>query len=209
MPNSTTARPRKVFGLGLSKTGTSSLAEALKILGYQTVHNPTDNNTMQSVLHGQVACTATEENDAVCDIIFVRHFRELDYAFPHSQFILTVRDLDSWLLSCQKHWYHRDALLGHLANEDLVDFNVYGTTRFNKRMFTSTYEAHYRAVEEYFLERSRDFLILNICAGKGWEPLCRFLELDQPDVMFPHVAPAPWKRASSSLRSVPFAVTLG
>ena len=29
---------RKVFGLGLSKTGTSSLAEALNRLGIRTIH---------------------------------------------------------------------------------------------------------------------------------------------------------------------------
>ena len=30
----------KIFGIGLSKTGTSSLSEALEILGYSTVHFP-------------------------------------------------------------------------------------------------------------------------------------------------------------------------
>ena len=30
----------KVFGIGLSKTGTSSLAKALDILGYKTLDNP-------------------------------------------------------------------------------------------------------------------------------------------------------------------------
>jgi hypothetical protein len=32
----------KIFGLGLSKTGTSSLADALNELGFPTIHYPFD-----------------------------------------------------------------------------------------------------------------------------------------------------------------------
>ena len=35
----------KIFGLGLSKTGTSSLGEALNILGINTIHYPFDEAT--------------------------------------------------------------------------------------------------------------------------------------------------------------------
>ena len=55
----------KIFGLGLSKTGTSSLCEALRILGYRAVHNPTDDDSMVSLLSGNLRCSAIDENDAV------------------------------------------------------------------------------------------------------------------------------------------------
>ncbi len=50
----------KIFGLGLSKTGTSSLCEALRILGYRAVHNPTDDDSMLSLLAGNRRCRAIE-----------------------------------------------------------------------------------------------------------------------------------------------------
>ena len=37
----------KVFGIGLSRTGTSSLYEALTILGIDTIHYPTNYKHMQ------------------------------------------------------------------------------------------------------------------------------------------------------------------
>jgi Sulfotransferase domain len=94
----------KIFGLGLSKTGTSSLCEALRILGYRAAHNPADDESMLALLSGSLRCRATEENDAVCDIMFSRHFRELDRLYSHSVFILTERDRESWHASCARHW---------------------------------------------------------------------------------------------------------
>jgi hypothetical protein len=185
---------QKVFGLGLSKTATSSLANALQMLGYRTVHNPTDDRTIQALMHGRVRCQATDDNDAICDIAFVRHFRELDREFPGSKFVLTIRSRDAWLRSCRRHWASRYALLHDLANEDLVDFNVYGTTRFNYRLFMQTFESHSRDVREFFSGRAKDLLILDICAGGGWKELCEFLGKEVPVSLFPHVRPRPWVR---------------
>lgn len=195
-------RTFKVFGLGLSKTGTSSLAAALSTLGFRTVHNPTDDATVQSLLFGCVRCAITESSDAVCDILFVRHFRELDLEFPNSRFILTTRSRDAWLASCRRHWADRYALLHDLTNEDLVDFNVYGSTRFHERIFSSAYDTHYSAVRHHFKGRSQQFLDIDICAGQGWGPLCQFLGVPQPNVAFPHIKPRPWSRNDRTVRAV-------
>ncbi|MCA9564145.1 MAG: hypothetical protein KC561_11685, partial [Myxococcales bacterium] len=42
----------KVFGLGLSRTGTRSLTAALHVLGWDTVHYPTDPRTLQDLMRG-------------------------------------------------------------------------------------------------------------------------------------------------------------
>jgi hypothetical protein len=39
---------KKYFGIGLSKTGTTSLTEALNILGFNIIHNPTKNELFNS-----------------------------------------------------------------------------------------------------------------------------------------------------------------
>ena len=40
---------------------------------------------------------------------------------------------------------------------------------------------------EYFRERPKDLLVLNVCAGEGWEKLCPFLNKERPDVPFPYL----------------------
>ena len=76
----------KVFGIGLSRTGTKSLAAALNLLGIRTRY-------------------AITETSAVP---FCPHFDEL---YPGSKFILTIRDKQSWLNSCGEHWGDANAPL--------------------------------------------------------------------------------------------------
>ena len=42
------------------------------------------------------------------------------------------------------------------------------------------------AVTEYFRDRPKDLLVLDVCGGDGWEPLCAFLGLEPPRHAFPH-----------------------
>ena len=76
---------RKVFGIGLSKTGTTSLSAALAILGYRSKHFPKDEDFARY--------------DAFSDITVAMKFKTLDRFFPGSQFIYTVRDEPAWLAS--------------------------------------------------------------------------------------------------------------
>ena len=80
----------KILGLGLSKTGTSSLAAALNVLGFSCVHSAYPH--------------LLEQADAMLDTGAAVRFRELDVMYPGSKFILTIRDRDSWLDSCRRHW---------------------------------------------------------------------------------------------------------
>jgi hypothetical protein len=182
---------RKLFGLGLSKTGTSSLCQALGILGYKAVHNPTDDASMHALISGVIRCRAIEENDAICDIMFCRHFQELDRLYPGSLFILTERENASWHASCARHWAGRSVSLSKLWNEELVDLQVYGTALYRRSIFDVVYDHHFKAVTEYFQGSDR-LLRMNICAGDGWTPLCQFLSLQVPMAPFPHVYPAKW-----------------
>jgi len=44
---------QKVFGLGLSKTGTSSLGQALNMLGVKTIDYPHDEKTYEELTGGK------------------------------------------------------------------------------------------------------------------------------------------------------------
>ena len=93
----------KIIGVGFQKTGTSTLREALKILGY-TVKDTTpralipilkgDFSKIRQILAGY---------DAMEDTPWYIIYRELDQMYPGSKFILTIRDADSWYTSVSKH----------------------------------------------------------------------------------------------------------
>ena len=93
----------KVFGIGLSKTGTTSLARALEILGY----NVKDCLGITKYSKGDISSineTALDTYDALTDTPIPNFYRELDKKYPNSKFILTVRDMDGWLNSCRKQF---------------------------------------------------------------------------------------------------------
>lgn len=163
---------RKVFGIGLSKTGTNSLNEALRLLGYRAEHFFFDLDRI-------------EQLDAATDTPIARAYLELDRKYPGSKFILTLRDLPSWLESCRRQF---TAVHTRRERRDLR-LDVYGVPAFEEGPFRRAYHAHRAEVRGYFRGRRRDYLEMDIIAGDGWEKLCPFLGQRVPDHPFPHLNP--------------------
>jgi hypothetical protein len=180
----------KVFGLGLSKTGTSSLTEALNLLGIKTIHYPHDRRTHEQLRNGDYRLDILSDYQGVTDISVAPYFAQLDRVWPASKFILTLRDIDSWLGSAELHWrllletWDRDAQFQRFT--EFIVASVYGTTAFNRERFSYVYDAHVRNVLAYFQNRPGDLLVLDICGGQGWETLCPFLGVPVPRERFPH-----------------------
>ena len=181
---------QKVFGLGLSKTGTSSLTEALNLLGIPSVHYPHDERTLEELRAGLYRLSILERFQGATDISVAPFYAQLDRAFPGSRFVLTVREKEAWLRSCEVHW----RLLMQWW-ENFPDFKrfhefasacTYGVVEFDRERFSSVYDTHAANVREYFRERPGDLLVMDICGGEGWERLCPFLGLDAPHTPFPH-----------------------
>lgn len=136
----------RVFGIGLSRTGTTSLTNALCRLG---------------------------------------SFEALDAGYPYSKFILTTRDRESWLGSCQAFWRERvDPFLADSANDAaggdyirLICMRLYGSVEFEPGLYAEAFDDYHRRVRGHFRDRPQDLLVLDIGAGAGWEPFSR---IDQP-----------------------------
>ena len=79
----------KVFGIGLSRSGSMALNSALKILGYRSLFVLTDTQFEKSL----------SNYDAFTHVPLAVMYKELDRRFPDSKFILNVRDPESWLQS--------------------------------------------------------------------------------------------------------------
>ena len=173
----------KIFGIGLSKTGTTSLANALQILGYKTKDNMGVGKYATGDL-SSVDLDVVDANDALTDTPIPSFYRELDARFPWSKFILTVRDSEGWLKSCKKQFTKRFAEVQTDAHKRLF-LDLYGTDVFDDQRFANGYATFVDGVREYFKDRPHDLLTIDIAAGEGWEKLCPFLERPVPDLPFP------------------------
>ncbi len=165
----------KVFGIGLSKTGTTSLNDALSLLGIPSIHLP---RSIEQV----------EEFDGATDIPIALAYKELDLKYPGSKFVLTIRESNSWLNSQQFHKERVVKILDEQISQWIQDLDTqcYGQWEYDPSVWLSTYKLHLQSVLEYFQGRESDLLILNICQGEGWKELCTFLGCSIPNSPFPH-----------------------
>ena len=160
----------KIFGIGLAKTGTTSLNDAFAILEISSIGCPT---TIKSI----------RRFDAATDGIVADQFEKLDQIFPNSKFIYTVRDRESWVSSYTR--YHGRKQSASQAHRDKVK-RLYGTSGTDRQALLDAYEKHERHVHEYFRDRPDDLLVMDICGGRAdWESLCTFLGKPVPNTDFP------------------------
>lgn len=185
----------KIFGIGLSRTGTTSLTAALSRLGIRAKHFPCDDVTYRELTAGQYSLSILERFDALTDTPVVPFYPQLDAAYPGSKFILTVRERGDWLRSVHAHWAaleeqcKTNPSLRRFA--DFIHACIYGSLAFNEDRFTYVYDLHLHNVRSYFAGRDDDLLVVDICGGDGWEPLCQFLDLPIPHAAFPHTNRSP------------------
>ncbi len=181
-----TGRFNKVFGIGLSRTGTQSLSAALNELGLTSVHFPNDDATFRQLRSGDFDLEVLERATALCDTPVVPYYPQLDEAFPGSKFILTLRDdREAWLASVERLWRCRPHIPTHPYHK-FITAAVYGTWHFSRSRFAYVYDLHVRNVRSYFQGRTQDLLELRICDGEGWAQLAPFLGMDVPSSTFPH-----------------------
>ena len=181
--------PTRIFGVGLHKTGTTSLHEALTILGYDSSHWPSA-HWARAVYQEMVSMgksTTLERHYAASDLPIALLYRELDMAYPGSRFILTVRDEDAWIDSVRRHWDPATNPFRKSWNHDpashFLHKQLYGRKDFDRDTMLARYRRHNAEVREHFKDRPDDLLVLRV--GDGWEKLCRFLGRSVPDSAYP------------------------
>jgi hypothetical protein len=171
----------RVFCIGLNKTGTSSLAQALEILGYRTLHDDfvARRAIEKEAARGLKILSTLNQYRAFADIPFDSLFRELDEAYPGSRFVLTTRDPRDWLRSREQHVKRNRRSLRYRGD----------ALRIDRTRWLEVWKAHHEAVLAWFEGRPADLLVMDIPAGDGFEELCAFLEKPLPGTAFPHLNP--------------------
>jgi hypothetical protein len=188
----------KVFGIGMSKTGTSSLGRCFEILGLtptdgfrqelkdlvrsgrpsDPINNKFKYDPFNPVLNKEILREVFKIADrfkSFQDAPWYMLFKYLDEQYPNSKFILTLRK--SSRIQAISDWWHNESV-GHCEGPP--------TDKFIEKQ-SRIYEAHNAAVRSYFQDRPNDLLIVCWENGDGWPELCEFLDLPVPNESFPHV----------------------
>jgi hypothetical protein len=187
--------PTRIFGIGLHKTATTSLHEALTILGYQSAHWVTAHwaKAIWDEMKTEGRSRTLEKHYALCDLPIPLLYRELDGAYPGSKFILTIRSEADWLVSVEKHFSwknpHREQW-DHDPFSHRAHLELYGRRKYDETIFRDRYRRHIVEVLEYFRDRPNDLLVMNMNEGAGWYELCGFLKQPIPAVDYP------WRNAN-------------
>lgn len=161
----------KVLGLGLSKTGTTSLNLALECLGYRNYDCPG-------------AISRLEGFDSATDSVPAMWWRKGQ--ITADKYILTLRSLDDWLKSIKAHWAkHRDKYDAQKykapALWEMRQY-FYASNDYDEAIFRQAYQSH----KEEVLRKAKPLLVYYLCEGEGWGPLCNFLDRPIPDHPFPY-----------------------
>jgi hypothetical protein len=194
----TLRRRPKVFCIGRNKTGTTSLEKALRDLGYIVGSQA----TAELLIHDYARrdfrpiveyCRTAE---AFQDIPFSLPYtyQIVDYAFPGSKFILSVRDNDDeWYRSLIRFHQMRLGIDGRITREHLVNDpyrykgflwevnrTIYHSPEddpYDESVLKEHYLRHNQHVVDYFKFRS-DLLVVNLKERRSYQTFCDFLEVD-------------------------------
>lgn len=177
--------PTRIFGIGWHKTATTSLHHALEILGYDSAHWKSAHwaKAIWEEMKAYGTSPTLERSYALCDLPIPNLFRELDKGYPGSKFILTLRNEDEWLASVREHWSDKNPYRAQWNQDPFshkIHLECYGRRNFDEAIFRERYRRHNAEVLEYFKDRPRDLLIMDMSKGAGWYELCGFLRKPIP-----------------------------
>jgi len=163
----------KIFIIGLPRTATTSVCLAALGLGLKTAHNAYTERTFSDA---QVIA----DTPAFCD------YQSLDKHFPNSKFVYLTRESEKWLPSI-KQLLQR--MITNLQRSD-GGFNPHLKRCYNEVFSPLTvdniaendfllqcYQRHQKNVFDYFQERKKDLLTIDVSDPLSYQQLLAFLNI--------------------------------
>jgi len=202
----------KVVFASYSKTGTKTMAEALRTLGYKCYDFMENYEYLGDEWMKLMTVGGTTEDikrmlkdvDAVMDIPACIFWEEILKAFPDVKIIFCERPEHDWWISMKRQletfhtidmklmrflsFKHRK-LNNWIKQCLLIGFGVSSTFHWTKptthNEMASKYA--YRKHNSYLLQNAPKKQLHLLRLEDGWEPLCKFLGVEIPDLPFPHL----------------------
>jgi hypothetical protein len=193
----------KIVGAGFGRTGTLSLKNALEMLGFgpcyhmfEVVERPDHIAAWHRLAFGDAMDwdLLFEDFQSTVDWPTARYWRELADHYPQAKVLLSVRDPEAWYKSVTDTIYRgltmrmpdnvpeprrqQMAMARKIVLEDTFD------NRFEHKAHAIEVLNRYNQTVRETIDPAR-LLVFDV--KEGWEPLCRFLGVAQPDEPFPRL----------------------
>jgi hypothetical protein len=202
----------KVIGAGLPRTATLSQKVALEMLGFDPCYHMVNVLAdLSQVPLWHRATDGTIEWDEILGAFGSTvdwpggfFYRELVEAYPDAKVLLSVRDPEAWERSMRDTvWevWHGDTLMKHVSDAraeidpEWAEFRrlMHRLLWTDRAPFAGDHQDRQWLIDafnRYNEQVQRDVPAERLLVWEvkeGWEPLCRFLEVDVPDAPFPNV----------------------
>lgn len=167
-------KSRKIFVLGLPRTGTTSICSTLLSLNYHVAHTAYTQTTF-------------DKANAIADTPIFHDYKALHQYYPNSQFIYLTRGADKWVPSIKQ-------LLLRMYNNVVRDdggfnpiikrcyteiFSPFTLENINDDNFLlSCYDKHIKDVTAFFKQKEHPLLFIDIAKPNDYEKLLNFLEVN-------------------------------
>ena len=189
----------KVIVAGPPKTGTTSMALALRQLGYSVYDSPEQMTLLQTEWYNILINGHTPDFrqmfkgvDALTDGPGYYFWKQLLQVFPNAKVILLLRDEDSWAKSYKHQKEVEDAnrwMSWFSPNfrrvyevADAVEKLSMGSEKFVEYLYRWKLRLHNERVRAVVPKDQ----LLEFEIGDGWESLCKFLGKEVPQMAYPH-----------------------
>jgi len=194
----TIASEKKIFCVGMPRTGTSSLVTAGRMLGLKSAHLNQHYAGNRFGLSSQKQNRITEQDaahiaryDLFADFPIPCLVGSLHRAYPDAYFIHTIRNPDTWLASFRRlapmtpvNLYHEY----HAFWRTIAFGDHYMRNKAQEQHFKQRYIDNNISINNYFIRHPEArYLRWALTDRPEWRILCGFLGLPEPNVQFPKV----------------------
>ena len=137
----------------MPKTGTTSLSNALRILGYKVCGHR--DYLLDHIKQGEWDCvwTVARKYSAFRDTPWAVIYQDLYRQYPEGKFILSVRNETKWINSMVRHFGKYPIRMNHW---------IFGAPypKGNEKIYVQKFLDHNQEAVRYFKEKQKELLIL-------------------------------------------------
>ena len=173
---------KKIFIIGLPRTGTTSLCSLLLSLGIKTAHTAFTRYSFY-------------EAEAVADTPVYCDYPQLDHLFPGSKFIYLERELSQWIPSVSQLLARMAPRLARKDGFHPVMQRCFNTvfapldrlSAEDEMHLKGCYQRHREQVYAYFSPTPERLLTIDLSEAEALPSLLDFLELSGHEAVVPHL----------------------
>ncbi len=179
-----------IFDISPAKAGTTSLAAALRMLGFRACHGcplKYEADFMAKILQNNMRFNLLDDFDAVCGLLNYSYF-QLDQQIPDAKFIYLDRNEDDWVSSTIAQLLGNDhssmTNVGKLTPSILARLQNLGCLHTTDEAYLRRrFQLRRAEIMTHFQDKPEKLLVMAVT--DGWEPLCKFLGRNAPNAPFP------------------------